>query len=122
VTDFRRDALLAGCTLGGLVAVLAATGAAARPFDPIAVGLGVAGALAVEFVFLRSATVERLWRRSAVQLSGAVVVTGGGALGYLLVGPAAVVALCWGIVTYFCLLGVVLAAGDNPLAFGRFRP
>ncbi|PSP15607.1 hypothetical protein BRC62_06990 [Halobacteriales archaeon QH_10_67_13] len=121
MTDFRRDALLAGCTLGGLVAVLAATDGAARPFDPVAVGLGVAGALAVEVAFLRSATVARLWRRPAVQLSGAVVVTAGGALSYVLVGPAAVVTLCWGIVTYFCLLSVVLAVGDNPLALGRFR-
>ena len=120
MTDFRRDALLAGCTLGGLVAVLAVTDAAARPFNPVAAGLGVAGALAVEFAFLRSATVTRLWRRPAVQLSGAVVVTAGGVLGYLLVGPAAVVALCWGIVTYFCLLGVVLAVGANLPALGRF--
>lgn len=121
MTDIRRDALLAGCTLGGLVAVLAATDAAARLFDPVAAGLGIAGALAVEFAFLRSATVARLWRRPAVQLSGTFVVTAGGVLGYLLVGPAAVVALCWGIVMYFCLLGVVLAVGNNPLAIGRFR-
>lgn len=121
MTDFRRDALLAGCTLGGLVAILAATDAAARLFDPVAAGLGVAGAFVVEIVFLRSATVTRLWRQPTVQLSGAFVVTGGGALSYLLVGPAAVVALSWGIVTYFCLLGVILAVGDNPLAIERFR-
>ncbi len=121
MTEFRRDALLAGCVLGGLVAVLAATDAAARLFDPVAAGLGVAGALRVEVAFLRSATVARLWRRPAVQLSGAFVVTAGGALGYALVGPAVVVALCWGIATYFCLLCVVLAVGDNPLAIERFR-
>jgi|APHM01.1.fsa_nt_gi hypothetical protein len=114
--NYRRDGLLATTALAVLLGVLLLEGTTEMLWRPIPAVAGVLGALVIEFGFLRYRSVPRWWDHSAVQFGGLVAVLVSGMVGYITVGAPVVVALCWGLVTYFLLLGAVLTVGHNPLA------
>lgn len=116
MVSYRRDSLLAAGTLGVLLSALVVEEALASLLDVVPALAGIAGALLVEAAFLRSPAVTELWERPSVQVGSGVAVSAGGLGAYVVVGPAVLATLCWGIVTYFALLGAVLALGENPLA------
>ena len=116
MSNYRQDGLLATTALAALLGVLLAEGTVWVLWRPVPAGAGVIGALVVEFAFLRYRSVSGRWDHPAVRLSGLAVVLSGGLAGYLVVGAPAVAVLCWGLVTYFLLLGAVLTVGHNPLA------
>jgi hypothetical protein len=118
VPSYHRDAALAAGVLAALVGLLWATDATEALWQPAPAAVGVLGALVVELVFLRSPSLAALWERRVVQLGGVVAVVGGGAWAYQTLGPSAVAILCWGLSTYFVLLGAVLVFDRNPLATG----
>jgi hypothetical protein len=117
--NHRRDALLALvalATLSGFLLAERALGALWRLHPAVS---GVLGALLIELGFLRYDTLAGLWERPAVQLGGVLTVIAGGVWAYNTAGPAVVAVLCWGVLTYVFLLGVVFAVGHNPLAVGK---
>lgn len=113
---YRRDAVLALCVLAVAVSVLRVERALGTLLSPAAALAGVAVALLVEVVFLRSAAVATLWERPAVQIGTTAALLAGGLIAALAVGPPVLAALCWGLVTYFLLLGGLLLLGTNPSA------
>jgi hypothetical protein len=116
MADHRRDGLLAVAALAALLAGLTWRERAAALSHPAAVAVGVAGAVALEVVFLRAPRVAAVWERPAVWLGGtlATLLVGGGLL--WVGGGVAVAAVCWGLVTYLALLGAVVAGWGNPVA------
>jgi hypothetical protein len=115
MADVRRDGLLALATLVALVLVGTRLVGVAPFVRPLAVGTGVLGALALEWSFLVSPTLAAGWERSGVPVAGAVGVLAIAAV----VAPRApwlLGAAAWGLVTYGCLLGCVLAGWGNPVA------
>lgn len=110
----RRDALLAA---GALAAVLTAglwtTGP--RVFgSPVAVVVGVGGALAIEWLFLSYPdALLRQWRRPWVAAVSALCTVGVAVLA-LSVLPWLLGAVGWGLVTYLCLLACVWLGFGNP--------
>lgn len=103
-----RDGLLALTALGGLLWHLRERGDLGALVSPRAATVGVVGALGVEAAMLRHPDVtRRLWERPAVQVGSLVgTVVGGRALARR-AGPWAAASLCWGLVTYLCLLGTL---------------
>lgn len=118
MSSYHRDAALAAGAVAALVGLLWATDATEALWQPAPAAVGVLGALVVELAFLRSPSLAALWERRVVQLGGVVAVVGGGAWVYQTLGPSAVAILCWGLSTYFVLLGAVLVFDRNPLATG----
>jgi hypothetical protein len=115
MADVRRDGLLALATLAALVLVGTRLVGVAPFVRPLAVGTGVLSALALEWSFLVSPTLAAGWERSGVPVAGAVGVLAIAAV----VAPRApwlLGAAAWGLVTYGCLLGCVLAGWGNPVA------
>ncbi len=112
---YRRDGLLAAVALAALVGLLIVDGTTGALWQPIPAIAGVLGALLIELGFLRY-PLATLWERPVVQLGALVAVVVGGAWTYQAAGPAAVGSLCWGLLTYFFLLGTTLLIGHNPLA------
>jgi len=101
----RLDAALA---LSVLLPVLAAGTTFGAPADPLAVAVGVGGALLGEAALSwRRALVRRVWERRAVQAGAATLALGGGAVGTLAVGTRALTALAAGLTAYLGLLAVV---------------
>lgn len=115
-TTTRRDALLAALVSGGLLTLLVSQNAVGALASPVAITGGVAGALVVELAFLRSTTVQDLWRRPIVQVGSTAAVLAAGTIAYTAGGAVVIAALCWGLATYFVLLGAVVVFGTNPLA------
>jgi hypothetical protein len=115
MADARRDGALACLTLVALVGVgVRAVGV--DPFvRPLAVGIGVAGALVIEWAFLASPTLATGWERRGVPLASAATVLGAAVVLAPRV-PWLVGAAAWGLVTYGGLLGCVLAGWGNPVA------
>jgi hypothetical protein len=109
VTDFRRDGAVAACCGVVLLGVLAATDAVGELATPLAVALGVSGAVVVEAAFLAETPVADWWRRPWVRIAGALTLVGGALGAALLVGPTVVAAACWGLATYFVFFAVALA-------------
>lgn len=116
MSSYRRDALLAATALSTLLGLLIVERRAGTLWRPVVAVLGVLGALTVEFGFLRYATLTALWERPAAQFGSVLVGIAGGVWAYEIVGPSVVAVLCWGLLTYFLLLGAVLVVGHNPLA------
>lgn len=109
MTDYRRDAALAGCCGAVLVAVLLVTGGTATLARPGAVLAGVFGALVVEAAFLADTPAAELWARPPVQVGAALALVGGAVGTAAVLGPVVVAVACWGLVTYFALLALTLA-------------
>jgi len=115
MADARRDGALACLTLVAVVAVgIRAVGV--TPFvRPLAVGLGVGGAIGLEWAFLASPALATGWERRGVPLASAAAVV---LVAVVLVpwAPWLVGAAAWGLVTYGSLLGCVLVGWGNPVA------
>jgi hypothetical protein len=116
IADHRRDGALAVAALSTLLAALVLTDRAAALARPAAVAAGVAGAVALELLFLRAPRVAAAWERPAVWAGGTLATLLGGAAALSVGGWVAVAALCWGLVAYLALLGAVVAGWGNPLA------
>jgi len=113
---YRRDALFAVVALAVLVAVGARLAGAGVFLTPLAVTVGVAGALAIEAVFLRYPDVLLpVWERTGVAVASAVLVLVGGVVAVRYV-PWLVGAAAWGLVVYLVLSALVLAGVGNPVA------
>jgi len=115
MSTYRRDALLALCVLVVCLGVLRVERALGTLLSPVTLLAGVAVALLAEMVFLRSGMVATLWERPSIQIGSTVTLLAGGLLSYLALGPPVLAALCWGLATYFCLLGALLLL-DDPFA------
>jgi hypothetical protein len=114
MADARRDGALALVTLAALVA-LGTRAVGVAPFvRPLAVAVGVAGALVLEWAFLASPTLAAGWERRGVPLASAAAVVAAVVLVPRV--PWLVGAAAWGLVTYGGLLGCVLAGWGNPVA------
>jgi hypothetical protein len=109
VTDFRRDAVLATSCGVVLLGVLAVGRWTAFLFDPLAVVLGVVGALATEGLFLADTPAAALWERLWVRSVSVFVLLFGAVAAAYLVGPVVVAAACWGLATYFVFLALAVA-------------
>ncbi|KOX93677.1 hypothetical protein AMS69_07065 [Haloarcula rubripromontorii] len=106
--SYRRDAgfaLLCGLVL---LASLRWTATLETLWSGVAVAVGVAGALAVEALFVFETPVSSLWERRGVRTGSAVglLACAGGLAAF--VGPIVVAAACWGLITYFALLAISL--------------
>jgi len=115
MADARRDGALACLTLVALV-VVGTHAVGVHPFlSPRAVGVGVAGALGLEWAFLASPALATGWERRGVPLASAAAVV---LVAVVLVpwAPWLVGAAAWGLVTYGSLLGCVLVGLGNPVA------
>ena len=110
MADTRRDGALACLTLVALVVVGGRTVGVGVFLDPLAVAVGVAGTLGIEWAFLASPALATGWERRGVPLASAVAVVLAPRAPWL-VGAAA-----WGLVTYGGLLGCVLVGWGNPVA------
>ena len=109
MTDYRRDAALAACCTVVLLGVLSTGDWLWTLADPVAVGVGIAAALAIEGLFVADTPVAGLWEHPSLRAgSVSALLFGAVAAGYL-VGPVLVGAALWGLVTYFVLLGAALA-------------
>ncbi len=120
MADHRRDALLAVVALSALLGGLFATRRAAALARPGAVLVGVAGALALEGLFLRADRLATAWDRPAVWATATVATVACGAVGLWLGGAVVAATLVWGLVAYLLLLAAVVVGGRNPVtvAFG----
>jgi hypothetical protein len=114
--NYRRDAVLAAVALAVLLGLLVVDRTTGTLLGPVPAVSGVLGALLIELGFLRYPAITGLWERPAVQFGSVVAVVAGGTWAYGIVGPPVVAVLCWGLLTYFLLLGAVLAVGHDPLA------
>lgn len=114
MADARRDGLLALATLVVLVVGTRAVGVASV-LHPLAVATGVLGSLAIEWLFLASPALATGWERRGVPVASAVAVVAAAVVLTPWV-PWLVGAAAWGLVTYGCLLGCVLAGWGNPVA------
>ena len=122
MADHRRDALLASVALSALLGGLLATGRAAALGSPAAVLGGVAGALALEVVFLRADRPAAAWDRPVVWGPATVATVGCGAVGLWVGGAVVAAALVWGLVAYLLLLAAVVVGGRNPVAVALGEP
>lgn len=77
--------------------------------DPLAAGVGVAGALAVEAPFLAATPAAELWESLYVRTACVFALLSGSVAAAYLAGPVLVGAAVWGVATYFVLLAFVLA-------------
>ena len=111
-----RDAILAATSAGALLAVLAVTASLSALARPAVVATGVGAALAVEALFVADTPAAELWERPAVQAGSATALVVGAGLAVWALGPWVVAAVCWGLATYFGLLGLLLAGvwGADP--------
>jgi len=116
MADHRRDALLAGVALSVLLGGLLATGRAAALVSPAAILGGVAGALALEVVFLRADRLAAAWDRPVVWATATLATVGCGAVGLWVGGAVVAAALVWGLAAYLLLLAAVVVGGRNPVA------
>lgn len=112
----HRDGLLAAGGLVVLLAVAFAVDALGAVLDPLAVVVGVGGAVLLEVAFLRyPGHLLALWERRGVPRAGLLAVLAVGIVG-VRAAPGVVGVLVWGLTTYLALLGCVLAGLGNPLA------
>jgi len=109
VTDFRRDAAVAVCCGAFLLGTLAVTDAVDELSNPVAVAVGVLGAVAVEAAFLADTPVADWWTRPWVRVVSALVLLGSVLGATLVAGPVVVAAACWGLTTYFLFLALAVA-------------
>jgi hypothetical protein len=112
---YRRDGILAVATLAAVLAAglwTVGPGVFARP---VAVGVGVGGAVVVEWLFLSYPDrLLALWERPVVAVAS-VAVLGGLLVVSWQVSPWLLGAVGWGLVTYLCLLGCLLVGLGNPV-------
>lgn len=116
MATYRRDGLLAGVALGAMLGGLIATGEAAALLRPGAFAVGVAGAVALEVLFLRVEGLAEGWEHPVAWASATLGTIAVGAALLWAGGVVAVAALCWGLVAYLVLLTVVVLAEYDPLA------
>ena len=116
MANHRRDGLLAVVALGALLGGLTVTGRAAALVRPAPFAVGVAGAVALEVVFLRVEGLADAWEHPVAWASATLGTVAVGAALLWAGGTLAVAALCWGLVAYLALLVTVAVAGTNPLA------
>lgn len=109
VDEYVRDASLAATSGAVVLFGLARAGSLSLLRTPSALGVGVAGALAVEAAFVADTPAGRLWESRTVQVGGTTAFLGGVAALAWVTGPWILAAACWGLATYFCLLALVLA-------------
>lgn len=109
MTDHRRDAVLAACCAVVLLGVLSVGDWTWALVDPVAVVVGVVGALAVEALFLAETPAVDLWERLSVRAASIFALLFGAVAAAYLVGPVLVGAAVWGLATYFVLLALALA-------------
>jgi len=109
VTDYRRDAALAACCTVVLLGVLSVGDWAWTLVDPVAAVVGVAGALAIEALFVADTPVAGLWEYLYFRTASVFALLFGAVAAAYLVGPVVVGAAVWGLATYFVFLGLALA-------------
>lgn len=109
MTDYRRDAVLAACCAFVLLGVLAVGDWTWTLVDPVAAVVGVAGALAIEGLFVADTPVAACWEHLSVRTASVFALLLGAVAAAYLVGPVLVGAAVWGLATYFVLLGFALA-------------
>jgi len=111
-----RDGLLAVVAIGALLDGLRRRGRLCTLRSPSAAVAGVIGVASIEAVLLRHPErTEGLWDRPSVRaasLLGTVAVGRSLARG---TRPRMAAALCWGLLAYLLLLGIVLAGRPNPV-------
>jgi len=118
VNSITRDATLAslsGVALLALLAVMDALHALARPGHA---ALGLLGALALEWLFVAETPAVDLWNRRPVRVGSVVGLLLSCGLVAVTAGPWLVAAACWGIVTYFLLLGLLSTGLWTPAVGG----
>jgi hypothetical protein len=112
----HRDGLLAVLGLSALAGVTLATAGPTALLAPGAVLAGVAGAVALELVFLRYPDrALGVWERRGVPAVALAGLLAGAALAVRAV-PWLAGAAVWGLLTYLALLLCVLAGLGNPLS------
>jgi hypothetical protein len=109
VNDYLRDAALAACCAVVLLGVLSVGDWAWTLADPVAAVVGVAGALAVEVLFVANTPAAALWEHLYFRTASVFALLFGAVAAAYLVGPVLVGAAVWGLATYFVLLGFALA-------------
>jgi hypothetical protein len=111
-----RDGALAIVGLVALSTLAVVTAGRAVLVDLRAIAVGVAGAVALEALFLRYPSVLlELWERPGVAVLALVALVGCGGVA-VLVAPWLVGAGVWGLLVYLAVLGCVLAGVGNPVA------
>ncbi|MFC6941997.1 hypothetical protein ACFQE8_18795 [Salinirubellus sp. GCM10025818] len=115
-----RDGSLALLALAAMLDVLRRRDRIDTLLDPAALLPGVVGAIVVEALMLRDPERTRdLWERPLVRVAS---LGGTVAVGRTLARQReerAVAAVCWGLLTYLLLLGVVLSGRENPVSSVR---
>jgi hypothetical protein len=113
--ELLRDGSLALVALATMLDVLRRRDRLDALLDPTAVLSGVAGAVGIEALMLRHPDLTRdLWERPLVRVASLGTV----ALGRTLARRREErmgAAVCWGLLTYLLLLGVVLSGRENPI-------
>ncbi|WP_123533242.1 hypothetical protein [Halosimplex salinum] len=111
---WTRDALLATASGGALLASLAITESLSLLGRPAVAVAGVAAALAVETLFVADTPAAELWERAPVRTASVLLIVGAGALAVRAGGLWLVAAACWGLATYFVLLGLLVTGLWRP--------
>ncbi|MDS0220580.1 hypothetical protein NDI54_04350 [Haloarcula sp. S1AR25-5A] len=106
--DCRRDAGVALLCGVALVGYLSLVGALDALWSVAVAAVGVAGALAVEALFVLDTPIASLWDRRGVRTGAAAALLVGAVGLTAFLGPAVVAAACWGLGTYFVILAVSL--------------
>ena len=104
-----RDALLASASGVVPLAVLAVTESLSLLGRVDAAVAGVGLALFVEALFVAGTRAVELWERRAVRLTVLAVLVVGSVLAVAVTGQWLVAAACWGLATYFVLLGLLVS-------------
>lgn len=111
-----RDGALALVALAVCTGVLRVTRGLGALFDPVAVTGGLAGALALEVVFLSyPEQLLAVWERPESAVGATLALLAGGVVA-LWVAPWLLAAVVWGLLTYLVLLGSLLLGLGNPVA------
>ena len=114
VAPIVRDATLAALSGVALLSLLTVTDSLAALTRPGAAVVGIVVALGVEWLFLAETPVAELWDRRAVRTGTVIALISTGGFVLVSTGPWLVAAACWGLATYFSLLGLLLAGVWTP--------
>jgi len=114
VQPTTRDALLAGASGTALLALLTLTASLSLLARPETAAAGVGAALLVEALFVADTRAVELWERRSVRLVSVAVLVAGSILAAGVAGQWLVAATCWGLATYFVLLGLLVSGVWDP--------
>jgi hypothetical protein len=109
-----RDSVLAAVVGVACLVVLWHWQALDALFEPWSALAGLGGALAVEWLFVAGTAVGELWERRWVQSGSVLAVLAGGMVLAVVSGPWVLAAVCWGLMTYFVLLALLLSGVWTP--------